>query len=136
MNRCLALTILGILIVPAAAPIASALQDRPAREEKACLQNNRIWSWRVINERTLIVADRENRPFLVRLTGGCVGLTNATLRLAFRTHTHLGCLEHGDRVSFRAPALGAMSCTVTEVQPFAPGPDDHFSPVDEHRYNG
>jgi hypothetical protein len=136
MNRYLAVAILAVLVVPAAVPVASALEKEPPREQKACLQNNRIWSWRVINERTLIIADRENRPFLVRLTGGCVGLTNATLRLAFRTTTHLGCLEHGDHVSFRAPVLGPMSCTVTQVQPFAPGPDEHYSPGNEHRYEG
>ncbi len=75
-------------------------------------------------------------PSSVKLTGGCVGLTNATLRLAFRTHTHLGCLEHGDSIAFRAPALGPMSCFVTDVEPYAPGPDEHHSPGDDHRYNG
>ena len=137
MNRCLPLVMLALLALPAAAPIATALEKEPAREQqKACLQNNRIWSWRVINERTLIVADRENRPFLVRLTGGCVGLTNATLRLAFRTHTDLGCLEHGDSVAFRAPALGPMSCFVTDVEPYAPAPDENHAPGDAHRYEG
>src|SRR5690242_11132938 len=74
-------------------------------DRAACLQNNRIWGCNVVNERTLIVTDRNNRPFLVRLSGGCVGLTNATLRLRFNTWTNLGCLGRGDRVSFRAPAL-------------------------------
>ena len=33
----------------------------------------------------------------------------------FRTWTNLGCLANGDRVSFNAPALGQMSCVVTDV---------------------
>jgi hypothetical protein len=137
MNRVSTLALLAVLMVPAAMPVASAIESDRAREQRAaCLQNNRIWSWRVINERTLIVADIQNRPFLVRLSGGCVGLTNATLRLAFRTHTNLGCLERGDSVSFRAPALGRMSCFVNEVEPYAPHPDEHAAPGDEHRYEG
>ena len=127
---------LAVLAVPAAMPVASAIEREPPREQKACLQNNRIWTWRVVNERTLIVGDRENRSFLVRLSGGCVGLNDAILRLAFRTHTNLGCLERGDSVAFRAPALGPMSCFVREVEPYAPHPDEHYAPGDEHRYEG
>ena len=87
---------------------------------RACLQNNRIWSWNVINERTLIVTDLYSRPFRVQLGGGCVGLTNATFSLRFNTWTNLGCLERGDGVSFRAPVLGRMTCFVTGVQPYVP----------------
>ena len=93
-----------------------------AQSDRACLQNNRIWSWRVINERTLLVTDRNYRPFLVRLGGGCVGLTGANMQLAFRTWTNLGCLRRGDEVRFVAPALGRMSCFVQDVQPYGYGP--------------
>ena len=86
----------------------------------ACLQNNRIWSWRMVNSRTLAVTDVNDRPFTVHLTGGCVGLTNAIRALAFRTWTDLSCLTRGDRVSFREPTLGRMSCFVTDVQPGLP----------------
>lgn len=85
--------------------------------DRACLQNNRIWSWRALDERTLVVNDRQGRPFLVRLSGGCVGLTNATRRIRLVTDTNLGCLERGDRVRFAAPALGRTSCFVRDVRP-------------------
>lgn len=97
-----------------------------AQDKDVCLQNNRIWSWRAIDQRTLVVTDIYNRPFLVRLTGGCVGLTNAMVALQFRTWTNLGCLGQGDRVSFREPTLGQMSCIVRQVQAYAPGPDEHY----------
>jgi hypothetical protein len=122
-------------VVPAAAAIVRALALSSSaipvafaqnRDEQSCLQNNRIWSWTAVNEGTLVVTDRYYRPFLVRMTSGCVGLTNATVALRFRTRTDLGCLEKGDRVSFRAPALGFMTCTVTEVQPYVPGPNDRY----------
>ena len=112
----------ALVLASSAAPVAFA----QSRQEDACLQNNRIYSWSAVNERTLVVTDRYYRPFLVHLTSGCVGLTNATLALRFRTWTDLGCLERGDRVSFRAPALGFMTCTVTDVQPYIPGPNDRY----------
>src|SRR5438270_13985397 len=89
------------------------------REKRACLQNNRIYGWTVVNERGLIVNDLYGRRFSVDLSSGCVGLTNATLALRFITATNLGCLMRGDRISFRAPALGRMSCFVNDVQPLA-----------------
>jgi hypothetical protein len=109
------LFVVGALVgTLAAGPVLAASGD-------VCLQNNRIWSWRMINQRTLLVQDVNYRPFVVHLTGGCIGLTNAIQALAFRTWTSLGCLKRGDEVSFRAPALGRMSCFVTDVQPDAPG---------------
>jgi hypothetical protein len=113
----------GLLTLSSSALPAAFAQNR---DERACLQNNRIWSWNAVNERTLVVTDMYYRPFLVRLTSGCVGLTNATVALQFNTWTDLGCLQKGDRVSFRDPALGFLTCTVTEVQPYAPGPNDRY----------
>jgi hypothetical protein len=97
-------------------PSASA---QGTREQQACLQNNRIYGWIVVNERALIVNDIYGRRFSVDLSSGCVGLTNATLALRFLTTTNLGCLMRGDRVSFRAPVLGPMSCFINDVQPLA-----------------
>ena len=106
--------IVGALVgTLAASPVLAASGD-------VCLQNNRIWSWRTINSRALLVTDVNYRPFVVKLSGGCVGLTNAINALAFRTWTSLGCLKRGDEVMYRAPALGRMSCFVNDVQPAAP----------------
>ena len=88
------------------------------RVDNACLPNNRIWGWRVLDERTLVVNDLGNRPFLVRMSGGCVGLTNANIAIAFRTSTRLGCLRRGDEVIFRDRTLGVQSCFVTDVEPY------------------
>jgi hypothetical protein len=101
-----------------------ALQTPPAsaqtlRDERACLQNNHIYGWTVVNERALIVNDRYGMRFSVNLSSGCVGLTNATFALRFITTTDLGCLMRGDRIGFEAPALGPMSCFVTDVRPLA-----------------
>jgi hypothetical protein len=87
-----------------------------ARSSATCLQNNRIWSTSVVNDRTLIVRDRQNNPFVVELSGGCTGLTSSLGGINFRTHTNLGCLRRGDRVSFRNPAFSRRdTCFVREV---------------------
>jgi len=119
-----------------ALPLASAV---PAAEQtqqsQACLQNNHIWGWRVVNERLLIVNDLHYQPFLVHLTGGCVGLTNAVWAIRIRTWTSLGCLGQGDRVSFRAPALGQMSCVVTSVEPYFGAVRDRYTENLDRNYN-
>ena len=109
--------------------LASAMPAAPAfaQQSEACLQNNRIWGWRVINERLLILNDISYRPFLVHLTGGCIGLTNAVWAIRIRTWTSLGCLRQGDRVSFQAPALGAMSCIVTSVEAYDGAVRDRYA---------
>jgi hypothetical protein len=101
------------------APQVPSASAQSARDERACLQNNHIYGWTVVNERALVVNDRYGMRFSVNLSSGCVGLTNATFALRFITTTDLGCLRRGDRIGFEAPALGPMSCFVTDVQPLA-----------------
>jgi hypothetical protein len=105
---------LALLAAPQERVLAADTQAKP--DAAACLQNDLIWNFNVVNQREIQVIDRNNRTFMVKMTGGCIGLTNLAT-LSFRTQTSLGCLQKGDRISFREPTLGAMSCTVTDVQP-------------------
>jgi hypothetical protein len=109
----------------AAAMAAVVLPDsahaQPAPAQQVCLQNNRIWGWNAVTDRLLIVTDRQYHRYIVRLSGGCIGLSAYPLTaLRFRTWTDLGCLQRGDTVAFRAPALGPLNCFVNEVQPYTP----------------
>ena len=116
--------VLAAMVASLAAAAAAAAAAGAAAQEKICLRNNRIWSWDVVNERLLVVEDMDHKKFAVHLTGGCVGLDNARLTLAFQTATHLGCMTQGDKVLYRAPALGRMSCVVTQVDAVRPGTKD------------
>jgi hypothetical protein len=94
-----------------------------AASENACLQNNRIWGWQAVDDRTLIVTDRNYKRFSVHLTGGCVGLDKyAAASLVVRTSTSLSCLTTGDRIAFNSPGLGPLTCVVTDVQAAASAP--------------
>jgi hypothetical protein len=84
--------------------------------ENVCLQSNRIWGWKALDDRTLEVTDRNYKRYTVHMTGGCVGLDKyAAAPLVVSTRTSLGCVGQGDRVAFRAPGLGPLSCVVTDV---------------------
>jgi hypothetical protein len=108
------------------APITPAA----AQDRAACLRNNRIYGWDVVNPRTMIVTDRQRNRFMVRLSGGCIGLDNSSIRIAFRTATNLGCLQRGDRIAYRDFALGRPeTCFVQSVEPIG----NRYSPND--RYN-
>ena len=104
--------VLVTAVLSSSVPINSA----DARSNNVCLQNNRIWSTSVVNDRTLIVRDRQNNPFVVELSGGCSGLTSSLGGINFRTRTNLGCLSRGDRVSFRNTAMRSRdTCFVRNV---------------------
>src|SRR5258705_12616320 len=94
-----------------------------AASENACLQNNRIGGWNAVDDRTLIVTDRNYKRFSVHLTGGCIGLDKyAGASLVVRTSTSLSCLMTGDRIAFNSPGLGPLTCVVTDVQAAASAP--------------
>ncbi len=94
-----------------------------AADEKACVQNNRLWGWEAKDDRTLIITDRDYKKYTVSLRGGCIGLKQrvaATLTLV--TRTSLGCLTEGDKVVFNGPGLGRLSCFVAEIKAGVPPP--------------
>ena len=109
--------LLAVAALSATIAISDSVPIGPAsaRSRDQCLRNNRIWSTSVVNDRTLIVRDRQNNPFVVELSGGCTGLRHSLGRIDFRTRTNLGCLGRGDRVAFRNPGLGRDNCFVRDV---------------------
>jgi len=117
----------GTLIAASAALMgahAAMAQQPPTAaqppQQDTCLQNNRIWQWNAVNDRLLIVTDRTYRRFIVRLNGGCIGLSIYPLAaLEFYTWTSLGCLGRGDQVIYRSPDLGRLNCFINDVQPYS-----------------
>jgi hypothetical protein len=93
-------------------------------EEKACVQNNRVWGWDAKDDRTLIITDRDYKKYTVSLRGGCIGLGRgyAGASITLFTRTSLGCLMQGDRVAFTSPGLGRLTCFVEDVTAGLPPP--------------
>ena len=69
----------------------------------ACVPNNRIASTRVIDAQTIVVTDKDNKPYTVHMHGACIGLDQSAINLSFRTKTQLGCLSPGDTISYSLP---------------------------------
>lgn len=99
--------------------LCSAFSAAPATAQgQACLLEDRIGSWTLVDSHTLLVTDRNHRSFTVRLAGPqCANLDMAQMQVVFHTSMHEGCLMEGDRVRYRAPAFGRTSCVVTDVEP-------------------
>jgi Family of unknown function (DUF6491) len=87
----------------------------------ACLQQNRVDGWKVIDDQTLIVNDRTMRKFKVSLAKGCHDL-KWPMHLGFSAGTGFGisCVE---RHSFLIVPPGggqiAQRCLIDDVQPYS-----------------
>lgn len=76
-----------------------------------------VRGWTVVDDRTLIVTDRLNRPFKVTLMPGCLDL-RFHLRLSFRSFSGLGisCIRRGDALLV-PPQAGrrAQRCRIADA---------------------
>jgi hypothetical protein len=93
-----------------------------AASSNACLQHNRIWGWRALDERTVLVTDRMQNRYTINMRGSCFGLTDGGAILVFRTWSNLSCVGVGDLLGVRTPGLGFTSCSISNVQAGAPAP--------------
>jgi len=76
-----------------------AARAQPAAPPGACLRQDMVDGWTVVNDRTLIVTDRVGKKFTMSLAPGCRNL-KFNLRLAFDAfgRTGLSCLGRNDFV--------------------------------------
>ena len=92
-----------------------------AQADTACLQVGRIWSWKPIDKKTLIVEDRLYRKFKVGLMGYCPRLP-FKLTLGFKSNggiNGLDCLRRGDDVISRDVGV-SYTCPVMTIVPYTP----------------
>jgi Family of unknown function (DUF6491) len=98
---------------------ATALSS-PALAAPSCLELGRIWSWKVVDNKTLIVEDDTHQKFKMSLMGFCPDLQFKE-RIAFKSFggTELSCLGSGDYVLARDIAIPDR-CPITSVTPYTP----------------
>ena len=103
------------------AVLAFGLLAGPARAESACLQVGRVWSWKPIDKKTLIVEDELHRKFKVGLVGYCPALP-FKLTLGFKSNggvSRLDCLRKGDDVISHDIGI-SYSCPIMSIVPYTP----------------
>ena len=86
----------------------------------ACLQRNRLQSWRAVDNSTMVMTDLQRNEYTVRMNGTCSNLVRPAALLVYRTWQNLACLQSGDIIGVTAPGLGLVTCSVAGVSAGAP----------------
>jgi hypothetical protein len=87
---------------------------------EACLQRNRLQSWRAVDDSTMIMTDIQQNQYTVRMKGRCSNLNRTAAMLIYRTWQNLSCLQSGDIIAVTAPGMGSVTCAVGGVEAGAP----------------
>jgi hypothetical protein len=103
-----------------AAAISPPLMTTQALSAPSCLELGRIWNWKVLDNKTLIVEDDTHQKFKMSLMGFCPNLQFKE-RIAFKSvgGSDLSCLGQGDYVLAHDIAIPDR-CPITSVVPYTP----------------
>lgn len=102
-----------------AALLSLPLLTSPVFARPDCLELGRIYNWKALDNKTLIVEDDTHQKFKLSLMGYCPNLTFKE-RVAFKSigGSQLTCLTRGDEVDVRdigiparCPIIGIVSYT-------------------------
>lgn len=107
------------VLLAALALAAAGAGATPAPAQTACLEVGRIWSWKPLDRRTLVVEDEMHRKFELRLMGYCPRLP-MKLDLAFQANgavSGLDCVRRGDSVVSQDVGQH-FTCPVASVAPY------------------
>jgi hypothetical protein len=87
-----------------------------AGEGQACIQRNRLQSWRALDENTLQMTDKQMNNYNVTFRAPCRGLADSRVTLVFgRAWSNLGCLSAGMPINVSAAGRGLATCRVASV---------------------
>ena len=86
----------------------------------ACLQHNRMQSWRAIDETTMVMTDMLMNRYTVRLKNRCSNIARPAAVITSRTWQNLSCLQPGEIIMVTAPGMGSVTCSVASVEGGAP----------------
>ena len=93
----------------------------PAFSNPNCLELIRVYNWRVVDNKTLIVEDDLHQKFKLLLMGYCPALPyNETLGFKVIGGSQLSCISRGDEIISREHPLGAFHCPITDIVPYTP----------------
>jgi hypothetical protein len=100
------------------AVIAATLLVTPALAARTCLQQSLIYSWKALDDRTLIVEDKFHDKFRLSLMVPCQHLQFHE-NLGFRTfsNTALTCVAKGDEV-ISGTSIGPQHCPIKTIEPY------------------
>jgi len=96
----------------------AAVLSTPALADPTCLEFGRIYNWKALDNKTLIVEDNWHHKYKLSLMGYCPNLTWKE-RVSFRSigGTELSCMTKGDEVDVRDIGIPAR-CPITNIVPY------------------
>jgi len=102
-----------------AVTLALILVTGAAGAQDVCLQLSRVFSTKVVDNRTLLATDRQGRQFTIHMAQRCISLDRFAQLLTFRLSgglaSEMSCIKHGDTLGYSLagdPAEGARSITI------------------------
>ena len=101
--------------------MATLVATQVLAASEACLQRNRVQSWRALDDATMVMTDIQMNRYTVHMKGRCSNLNRTAATLIYRTWQNLSCLQSGDIISVTAPGMGSVTCAVAGVEAGAPG---------------
>lgn len=96
--------------------MATLVATQVLAASEACLQRNRVQSWRAVDSSTMIMTDIQQKQYTVRMNGRCSNLDRIAAKLIYRTWQNLSCLQSGDIIAVTAPGMGSVTCSVAGVE--------------------
>ncbi|MGN6515542.1 MAG: DUF6491 family protein [Rhizomicrobium sp.] len=102
------------------AALGLAVLAAPGAANARCLQLGQIYSWKALDNKTLIVEDDFHDKYKVSLLSYCPQLTFKE-RLGFKSFgaaTRLSCVSAGDDVISRDIGTGPQRCAIKKVEPY------------------
>lgn len=115
--------LIAVTALSAAALVTTAVlaqQARPVqppmRDDRSCLQVDRVENWNIVNSSTMVVTDKAKHAFRVGLSGNCAP-SHFYDQVIFRplASSSIGCVASGDRVNLSARNGQVERCVIRSV---------------------
>ena len=109
------------LIACSAFSIVSGASAQTAPAQRACLRFGEIWSWKALDNYTMIVEDNQHNKFKLSLMGYCPSVQFRE-RVGFKSlgAMRLTCMSPGDSVIVSNPGTGPQNCPIKSIAAYTP----------------
>ena len=89
--------------------------------QRACLRFGEIWSWKALDNHTIVAEDNQHNKFKLSLMGYCPSVQFRE-RVGFKSlgATHLTCMTPGDDIIVKNPGTGPQTCPIKSIVTYTP----------------
>ena len=114
-------TIYAAALLAMGASLATPAFAQPAASQ-VCLQPIRFYSWKALDNKSVIVTDRLRHDYKLSLAPGCFNI-DYSLGLGIKSFStsQLSCIARGDRVVVpRSAGMPRQTCVIEKVEAYTP----------------